>query len=822
MKRIVFGIKMFLLLSSMLVVIFRVQQAGAVETSLIQDRVISQLSDPKGDVPASHNFIDIVEAKVLQVNLYSLQFEMRLNAIVPIDPHQNVIAYLWLIDTDMNINTGQRHIFVGSEFNIRLAFYDGHWQGYIDPINPPYIGGRVSVFVDNDTVSIIVDKSQIGSVKRFNWEISSFDDDAHDDANSYGTVEISSVLSDLWTLSEVSLYPSFVTFKDGITNAYLSVILKDAMGKRLFNFSSIKYFIDHPQMVSITGSGLVNVSIGKFGSCWITAKVDGILSQSHTEVRIGSVRLLPPILLLSVLENPTETLMLQVRDAYGNDVSPNTIRFSSSNPDVAIVSDNGLVTAIRPPQAFWETPYVTAWANGIKANNAAVIRVTNDSLGLTLDGFWGKHLAFYVPRQRIQGFDYQKIFRDWDIVRITDLVYELEYEATGTTPFNGDIQFLVNDPGHGADGTVPCGLAGNPIRLGTDVDKPIHDSCMIVAYGSGSPQWGVYFHEMGHNFYGDWLGGGTKAWQFSASGHTYDFVYMEGLATALGMYSAKMLQQRSSFFNISQNILNNIVSSVWHFGSTPDLDQYLAKGAHYNDMTPSVLDDMIDVVYSSYGYNNLRTFFSLFLPRDTPFKFSVDSDAKQATLFVAAVSASVRVDLRKQFAAWGFPIENDYFEEIKNEVFTLVNSERYLPIVGFECLPHTPCANEQVIFNARASSPEGNIISYEWNFGDGNTTITTSPLINHVYIKPGNYAVALKVTDEKGLSNLALMVITVTFKTDLNRDKTVNIVDLTIAATAYQTKSEDPKWNVAADLNKDGIINIIDLTMIAKDYGKTV
>lgn len=670
-KRTASGITLILLLSSILTLVFHVEQAGVVEniaSSSIQDRVISQLSDPKGDVSASHSFIDVVEAKVLQVNSDSLQFEMKLNAIVPINPGQSVIAYLWLVDTDQNQETGQRHVFVGSEFNIRLAFYDCHWQGYIDAINPPYIGGRVSVFVDNDTVSIIVGKNQIGNVQHFSWEISSFDDNAYDSANSYAIAEISSIPPDPGIVSEVSLCPSFVILKDGITKAWLSVTINDVTGECLYLFSSIKFFVDYPQMVSITDSGLVNASIGKFGSCWVTAKVDGVLSQCHTEVRIGSVRLLPPILLLSVLDNPTGTLTLQVRDAYGNDVSPSAIRFSSGNPNVATVSDSGLVTAIRPPQAFSETPYVTGWADCIETNNAAVIRVTNDSLGLILDGFWEEHIAFYVPRQPIQGFDYQKIFRDFDVVRITDLAYELEYEATQTTPFKGDIQFLVNDPGHGADGTVPCGLSGNPIRLGTDVDKPIHDSCMIVAYGSGSPQWGVYFHEMGHNF----LGEGTKIWQFM-SGHIYDRVYAEGLATALGMYSAKMLQQRSSLFNISQNVLNNIVSSVWHFGLTPDLDQYLSKGAHYNEMTPSVLDDMIDVVCSSHGYDSLYRFFSLFLPRDTPFKFPVDSDAKQATLFVAALSASTNEDLRTQFVGWGFPIDNGYYEEIKNEVDVLVN-----------------------------------------------------------------------------------------------------------------------------------------------------
>ncbi|MBS7654734.1 PKD domain-containing protein [Candidatus Bathyarchaeota archaeon] len=583
---------------------------------------------------------------------------------------------LWLIDTDQNKDTGQRHVFVGSEFNIRLAFYDGHWQGYVDDICPPYRGGRVPVFVDNDVISIIVDVNLIDKAKRFNWEISAFDGSMNDNADNYATAELSSNLTNPGEVSEILLSPSFIGFRDGFTKAWISVTLKDITGALLHNFSSVKFFVDCPFIVSITDFGLLNANPGKFGYCWITVKANGILSNHHVEVAVGNVSIIPPILLLSMTSNRTGKLALQVRDAYGNEVIPNTINFYSSNPNVATVSNDGVVTAIRPPQAFWETPYVSGSADGIQATNSAVIRVTNDNLGITLVPFIGKYVSFYVPRELIQGFDYQRIFKEWDVLRITDLAYEIIYNVTDYRPFNGGMQFLVNDPGHGADGTVPCGLSGNPIRLGTDVDKPVHGSCMIVGWDNGYPQWGVYFHEMGHNF----LGGGIKVWQFMP-GLPSDFVYSEGLATALGMYAAKTLQKYSFRFGISQKILDNVMSSVWHFGSTPDLDQYLSKGARYSDMTPSVLDDMIDVICSRYGYESLYRFYSLFLPREIPFSFTVDSEAEQATLFVAALSAAVKRDLRKQFESWGFPIDNVFYEEIIGEITELINQR------GFEDKP---------------------------------------------------------------------------------------------------------------------------------------
>jgi hypothetical protein len=356
-------------------------------------------------------------------------------------------------------------------------------------------------------------------------------------------------------------------------------------------------------------------------------------TSSAASAIVGSIRVLPPILLLSVSDNPTGALAVEIRDAAGNVISPESVLFSSSNPSVATVSDAGIVTAIAPPQDFGSTPYISAIVDGVPAENFVVVRVTQRSLGLTLDPFWGRHVAFYVPREPISRFNYQQIFRDYDIVRITDIAYELEWEASGVVPFGGSTQFLVDDPGHGGDGTVPCGLAGNPIRLGSDVDKPVHNSCMIVTSDAGSPQWGVFFHEMGHNFLGE---GGLKINQFM-SGHSNDFVYSEGLATSLAMYAAKMLQQRSASYMIPQKTMSNVESSVWHFGSTPDLDQYIRNGTRYDQMTPSVLDDMIDTTCAQYGYDSLYRFHSLFLPHNTPLPFAVESDAKQATLFVAAL-----------------------------------------------------------------------------------------------------------------------------------------------------------------------------------------
>jgi hypothetical protein len=80
----------------------------------------------------------------------------------------------------------------------------------------------------------------------------------------------------------------------------------------------------------------------------------------------------------------------------------------------------------------------------------------------------------------------------------------------------------------------------------------------------------------------------------------------------------------------------------------------------------------------------------------------------------------------------------------------------------FEYYPEKPVVYEQIAFNASASySQGGNITTYEWNFGDGNTTEARVPTINHAYALPGNFTVSLKVTDDNNLWNTTTKTIAV-------------------------------------------------------------
>lgn len=71
----------------------------------------------------------------------------------------------------------------------------------------------------------------------------------------------------------------------------------------------------------------------------------------------------------------------------------------------------------------------------------------------------------------------------------------------------------------------------------------------------------------------------------------------------------------------------------------------------------------------------------------------------------------------------------------------------------------TASVAEPIIFDASKSIDDGEIVSYEWNFGDG--TNDSKAITSHSYSKEGSYQVVLRVTDSEGFSNLKTLTVTV-------------------------------------------------------------
>jgi hypothetical protein len=57
-----------------------------------------------------------------------------------------------------------------------------------------------------------------------------------------------------------------------------------------------------------------------------------------------------------------------------------------------------------------------------------------------------------------------------------------------------------------------------------------------------------------------------------------------------------------------------------------------------------------------------------------------------------------------------------------------------------------------VVFNGTGSNdPDGEVINYHWNFGDGEVAL--GPIVSHTYRIPGTYTPSLVITDSNGLQD---------------------------------------------------------------------
>jgi chitodextrinase len=140
-----------------------------------------------------------------------------------------------------------------------------------------------------------------------------------------------------------------------------------------------------------------------------------------------------------------------------------------------------------------------------------------------------------------------------------------------------------------------------------------------------------------------------------------------------------------------------------------------------------------------------------------------------------------------------------------------------LPVTSFTYTPENPIVNQAITFDATTSyDPDGNITSYDWNFGDGNTTNTTEKTITHSYASAGDYNVILTVTDDDGAMNSTSKTITINpLHGDLNSDGILTSADAVIALQiAVGSRPCDAAMLAAADMNDDGAVTSLDALMI--------
>jgi parallel beta-helix repeat protein len=107
--------------------------------------------------------------------------------------------------------------------------------------------------------------------------------------------------------------------------------------------------------------------------------------------------------------------------------------------------------------------------------------------------------------------------------------------------------------------------------------------------------------------------------------------------------------------------------------------------------------------------------------------------------------------------AW-YAIANDSLQENQSDIWFFTTKQRppenQKPVAD-PGGPYVTKLNQSIAFNGSQSvDPDGSIIFYRWNFGDGSSQILDiSP--EHIYSDPGVYTVTLTVVDNDGRSSMA-------------------------------------------------------------------
>ncbi|MDR3713498.1 MAG: PKD domain-containing protein [Puia sp.] len=104
--------------------------------------------------------------------------------------------------------------------------------------------------------------------------------------------------------------------------------------------------------------------------------------------------------------------------------------------------------------------------------------------------------------------------------------------------------------------------------------------------------------------------------------------------------------------------------------------------------------------------------------------------------------------------------EKDIRFILTSYVFGCQDTTNYMPLAikgatgGFEVVADKLCYQSPVLLQDTShSTPDNPILSWQWNFGDGQTlTSSKGGAISHNYASPGGYTVSLKITDGAGCS----------------------------------------------------------------------
>ncbi|MFA6944956.1 MAG: PKD domain-containing protein [Pedobacter sp.] len=148
---------------------------------------------------------------------------------------------------------------------------------------------------------------------------------------------------------------------------------------------------------------------------------------------------------------------------------------------------------------------------------------------------------------------------------------------------------------------------------------------------------------------------------------------------------------------------------------------------------------------------------------------------------------------------------------------------RASPVANFS-LSKPGCNNAGIIFTDLSTAVQGNIVKWQWDFGDGNSVENSnSAPVTHQYTAGGQFQVSLKVTNEYGCENILTRQLDITTPF-LNAGADTIIlrggsVRFNIQASGTNLKY---KWTPSAGLDRDDVKNPVASPSVDTRYYVTI
>ncbi|WP_052696197.1 PKD domain-containing protein [Palaeococcus ferrophilus] len=111
-----------------------------------------------------------------------------------------------------------------------------------------------------------------------------------------------------------------------------------------------------------------------------------------------------------------------------------------------------------------------------------------------------------------------------------------------------------------------------------------------------------------------------------------------------------------------------------------------------------------------------------------------------------------------------------------------VRPENEPPTADFTFSPENPLTEQEITFRDESSDPDGSIVGWSWDFGDGSSSTDKNPV--HAYAGEGNYTVTLTVRDNKGAEDTVKMAVLV--------EKAPETATSTETESPTETEKEEP------------------------------